>query len=241
MNKKILKSVIILVVACLIPVLLLTACAKEKNVSSIQIVQGSFKEIYALDENINLSHAKLLVTYTDGSTANVSITSAMVSGFDTSTTTTGRTLTVTYKGKSANFIYKVQNSVSVETAFRFNLGVAENEAKNGYEVSIKAQNVGDGIYALRFTLSTSGGIALIEPTLKLGSEFKMQIYSSSASSMVIVVYSYSGYDSVPEGAEIFAVKATKPNEKGTINIQNASVSDGANDFIVPQAEYKIGE
>jgi len=241
MNKKILKSVIILVVACLIPVLLLTACAKEKNVSSIQIVQGSFKEIYALDENLNLSHAKLLVTYTDGSTANVSITSAMVSGFDTSTTTTGRTLTVTYKGKSANFIYKVQNSVSVETAFRFNLGVAENEAKNGYEVSIKAQNVGDGIYALRFTLSTSGGIALIEPTLKLGSEFKMQIYSSSASSMVIVVYSDSGYDSVPEGAEIFAVKATKPNEKGTINIQNASVSDGANDYIVPQAEYKIGE
>ena len=241
MNKKILKSVIILVVACLIPVLLLTACAKEKNVSSIQIVQGSFKEIYALDENLNLSHAKLLVTYTDGSTANVSITSAMVSGFDTSTTTTGRTLTVTYKGKSANFIYKVQNSVSVETAFRFNLGVAENEAKNGYDVSIKAQNVGDGIYALRFTLSTSGGIALIEPTLKLGSEFKMQIYSSSASSMVIVVYSASGYDSVPEGAEIFAVKATKPNEKGTINIQNASVSDGANDFIVPQAEYKIGE
>ncbi len=241
MNKKILKSVIILVVACLIPVLLLTACANEKNVSSIQIVQGSFKEIYALDENINLSHAKLLVTYTDGSTANVSVTSAMVSGFDTSTTTTGRTLTVTYKGKSANFIYKVQNSVSVETAFRFNLGVAENEAKNGYEVSIKAQNVGDGIYALRFTLSTSGGIALIEPTLKLGSEFKMQIYSSSASSMVIVVYSDSGYDSVPEGAEIFAVKATKPNEKGTINIQNASVSDGANDFIVPQAEYKIGE
>lgn len=241
MNKKILKSVIILVVACLIPVLLLTACAKEKSVSSIQIVQGSFKEIYALDENLNLSHAKLLVTYTDGSTANVSITSAMVSGFDASTTTTGRTLTVTYKGKSANFIYKVQNSVSVETAFRFNLGVVENEAKNGYEVSIKAQNVGDGIYALRFTLSTSGGIALIEPTLKLGSEFKMQIYSSSASSMVIVVYSYSGYDSVPEGAEIFAVKATKPNEKGTINIQNASVSDGANDFIVPQAEYKIGE
>ena len=241
MNKKILKSVIILVVACLIPVLLLTACAKEKNVSSIQIVQGSVKEIYALDENLNLSHAKLLVTYTDGSTANVSITSAMVSGFDTSTTTTGRTLTVTYKGKSANFIYKVQNSVSVETAFRFNLGVAENEAKNGYEVSIKAQNVGDGIYALRFTLSTSGGIALIEPTLKLGSEFKMQIYSSSASSMVIVVYSDSGYDSVPEGAEIFAVKATKPNEKGTINIQNASVSDGANDYIVPQAEYKIGE
>ena len=241
MNRKVLKSVIIVVVACIIPVLLLSACNQEKDVSSIQIVQGAFKEIYALDETLNLTNSKILVTYTDGSTANVAITSSMVTGFDSSTTTTGRTLTVTYKGKSANFIYKVQSSVAVETSFRFNRGALENESKDGYDVSIKAQNVGDGVYAVRFTLSTSGGIALTEPTLKLGEGFKMQIYSSSISSMVVVVYSETGYDSIAEGAEIFAIKATEPKEKGTINIQNASISNGVSDFIVPQAEYKIGE
>ena len=241
MNKKVLKSVIIIVVACLIPVLLLSACNQEKEVSSIQIVQGAFKEIYALDEALNLSQSKILVTYSDGSTAHVAITSAMVSGFDSSTTTTGRTLTITYKGKTVNFIYKVQSSIAVETSFRLHLGVTENEGKDGYNVSVKAQNVEGGVYALRFTISTSGGIALTEPTLKLGNEFKMEIYSSSVSAMVVVVYSISGYDSVPEGAEIFSLNATEPKEKGTINIQNASISNGESDFIVPQAEYKIGE
>ena len=241
MNKKVLKSVIIIVVACLIPVLLLSACNQEKEVSSIQIVQGAFKEIYALDEALNLSQSKILVTYSDGSTAHVAITSAMVSGFDSSTTTTGRTLTITYKGKTVNFIYKVQSSIAVETSFRLHLGVTENEGKDGYNVSVKAQNVEGGVYALRFTISTSGGIALTEPILKLGNEFKMEIYSSSVSAMVVVVYSTSGYDSVPEGAEIFSLKATEPKEKGTINIQNASISNGESDFIVPQAEYKIGE
>ena len=244
MNKKNIGTIITVILLCLVFVCMLTACNKEKAVSSIQIIQGSFKEIYALDEKLNLSASKILVTYTDGSTASISITEGMVSGFDTSTTTTGRTLSVTYKGKSANYIYKVQSSLSVETSFRFNIGVVENESKTGYDVDIKADKastVSGGVYALRFTLSTSGGIVLSEPTLKLTSAFKMEIYSVSVSSMVVVVYSESGYDCINDGDTILNVKATKPSSSGTISVQSGSISNGESDFVVPQSSYSIGE
>lgn len=243
MNKRTIKTIVVLMLVCLLPILVLSACGnKEKNVSSIQIVQGAFKEIYALDEGMNLANAKIQVTYTDGSVANVAITKEMVSGFDTSTTTTGRTLTVTYKGKSTNFIYKVQSSISIETSFRFNISVVENEVWN--EVLIKADKastVPEGVYAARFTLASTGGIAFSEPTLKLGEGFKMEIYSASVSSIVFVVYSESGYDSLVDGDTILSVQASKPSSLGTINVQNGSISNGIIDFIVPQTNLSLGE
>lgn len=243
MNKKTLKTLVILTLICLLPLLVLSACNKEKTVASIQIVQGSFKEIYSLDEKLNLTNAKILVTYTDNTTANVSITSSMISGFDTSTTTTGKALTVSYKGKSVNFIYKVQSSIFVETSFRFNIDVVENESKTGYDINVKADKastVTNGVYALEFNLSASGGTALTEPVLKLGNAFKMEIYSASVSSMVVVVYSTTGYDTITDGATILSVKATKPSTLETITVQSASISNGEADFVVPQTSREIG-
>lgn len=241
MNKKMTKTIIILVIVCLLSVIVLTACSKEKGVSSIQIVQGSFKEIYALDEKLNLTNAKIQVTYTDGSTANVAITENMVTGFDTSTTTTGKTLTVTYKGKTTNFIYKVQNSIAVDTSFRFNISMVENEGVTSAEIKAdKASTVEGGVYALRFTISTTGGIVLSEPTLKLNNAFQMETYSVSVSSMVVVVYSVTGYDTITDGATIFSVKASKPVSSGTINVQSGSISNGVSDYVVPSTSYTIG-
>ena len=96
------------------------------------------------------------------------------------------------------------------------------------------------MYALEFNLSASGGTALTEPVLKLGNAFKMEIYSASVSSMVVVVYSTTGYDTITDGATILSVKATKPSTLETITVQSASISNGEADFVVPQTSREIG-
>lgn len=244
MNKKVIKCIVLITITCLLPILVLSGCVREKTPSSIQIVKDSFKDIYALDEGLNLQNAKIMVSFTDGSSETVSITASMIKGFDTSTTTTGRTLTVTYKGKSANFIYKVQNSIAIETSFRFNLSVVNNEEGGGYECLVKAHKastVPEGVYAVRFTLSGESGVTLREPRLMLGDEFMMESYSPSVSTVVIVVYSVTGCDSLQDGDTIISLKVSQPSTSGAIVVQNASISNGVSDFVVPQTNVKVGE
>lgn len=243
MRKRIFKVTAILLLVLALSAVALSACNDEKTVSSIQIVQGSFKESYALDEALNLQNAKILVTYSDGKTANVPITESMVSGFDTSKTTMSATLTVIYKDKSANFVYKVTNTVSVETSFRYSLEIKDGTEHSGLDVSVKTKNVKkveNGVYAMRFTVSTTGGIVLSDLKLALDGKFAMSVYSVSVNSAVVVIYSSDGYEPVPDESVILKLKATKPSEKGTINIQNASISDGEADFVVPAVSYKLG-
>lgn len=245
MRKNIFKVATLLLLVLSLSLFILTACNKGdegKTVSSIQIVQGAFKESYTLDEKLNLENAKILVSYKDGSTGNVVITSDMISGFDSSKTTTAGVLTVTYKGVSVNFTYSVTNAIAIETAFRYALSAVERE-QGGYELTVKggnASSVTEGVYAMRFTISTTGGIVISEINTPKPEKFGISIYSHSVSSAVIVVYSLNGYESVEDNEEIITFKATKPTNKGTINIQNASISNGVTDFVVPASTYTIG-
>lgn len=241
MSKKVFRVLMLSLLICALCLCMLVSCTKtERQVSSIQIVKGAFKESYALDESLDLTNSKILVTYVDGETENVNITLGMVSGFDTSKTTTGATLTVTYRGQSTNFIYKVTNAVSIDTSFRYQFEVVDGGAS--LDVSVKAKNVSmvaNGVYAMRFTVSTTGGIALSE--IKVASDkFGLECYQSSVSSAVIVVYSLNGYDSIEDNATIVTLKATKPAILGTLNIQNASMSDGEQDYVVPAITYTYG-
>ncbi|MBQ3920531.1 MAG: bacterial Ig-like domain-containing protein, partial [Oscillospiraceae bacterium] len=70
-------------------------------------VTGTFKKIYFIGDDIDLTGAKLNVTYNSGKTASVDVTSAMVSGFNTQTAGT-RTVTVTYGGKSTAYSITVK-------------------------------------------------------------------------------------------------------------------------------------
>ena len=245
MRKNIFKLATLVLLVLSLSLFMLTACNKGdegKVVSSIQIIQGSFKESYTLDEKLNLENAKILVSYKDGSTGNVAITSDMISGFDSSKTTTAGVLTVTYKGSSVNFTYAVTNAIAIETAFRYALSAVESE-QGGYNLTVKgvgASSVVEGVYAMRFTISTTGGIAISEIATPKPEKFGVSVYSPSVSSAVIVVYSLNGYESVTDNEAIITLKATKPTDKGTINIQNASISNGMTDFVVPASTYTLG-
>ncbi len=241
MRKKVIKVIALVFIITILCVFLLSACKGEKTVSSIRIVEGSFKESYLLDERLTLTNAKIAVTYADGSTENKAITADMVSGFDTSKTTTSAKLTVTYKGASVNFLYKVINSVSIDTSFRLTLEVKEGTEHAGYDVSVKAtgaETVEEGIYCVRFTVA-SATVTLSNPKLAVKEGYALHVEKLSAGSMVFVLYSEDGHTPLENGV-VVTLQATKPISTGTLNIQNASMSNGVSDFVLPATSLTIG-
>ncbi len=241
MRKRVVKALALVFIIALLGVFLLSACKGEKSVSSIRIVEGSFKESYLLDEKLTLTNAKIAVTYTDGSTENKPITADMVSGFDTSRTTTSAKLTVTYKGASVNFLYKVINSVSIDTSFRLALEVKEGTEHAGYDVSVKAsgaETVAEGIYCVRFTVA-SATVTLSNPKLAIKEGYGLHVEKLSVGSIVLVLYSLDGYTPLENGT-ILTLQSSKPISTGTLNIQNASMSNGISDFVLPATSITIG-
>ncbi len=242
MRRKIVTVVLLSVMIIILSVFVFSACNSEKTVASIRIVEGSFKENYALDEKLNLSKAKIVVTYTDGTSENKMVTQDMITGFDTSRTTTNAKFTVTYKGASANFYYKVSSSVSIETSFRLSFEVKESTEHSGLDVAVKAtgaETVPNGVYAIRFTVAANGGITINTPELKVAEGYKMTTQKLSVSQIVFVLYSSNGYTALENGT-ILTFKATKPLTTGNLFIQNASISNGEYDFVVPQSSYSLG-
>ena len=80
---------------------------QKPTLESIDI-KGSIQTEYAINERLNLNGAKLILTYSNDSQKELDVTASMVSGFDT-TTAGNKTLTITYKEKTARVDYIVKN------------------------------------------------------------------------------------------------------------------------------------
>ena len=81
---------------------------------SVSIAKAPTKVEYKVGEALDLAGAKLKLTMASGATSEVEITSAMVTGFDSSTPGTV-TVSVTYEGKTTTFtvtIVKAEDPVS---------------------------------------------------------------------------------------------------------------------------------
>lgn len=79
-----------------------TVTVIEKSLSSIAVTTWPNKTTYIKGESLDVTGGKITLYYNDGSSEVMSITTSMVSGFNSSTTGT-KTLTVTYKGNTATF------------------------------------------------------------------------------------------------------------------------------------------
>ncbi|MCI7350964.1 MAG: DUF4214 domain-containing protein [Ruminococcus sp.] len=128
------------------------------TVSSIEVSAIPAKTSYFVGDTLDLSGGKVTVSYEDGSSKVMDITSAMVSGFD-STKSGTQTVTVTYEGKTDSY------SVSVKTA-----------AVTGIEVSVTPSKTS---YYVGDTLDLSGG--KITVSYEDGSSKVMDITSAMVS------------------------------------------------------------
>lgn len=220
--------------AVLILVLLFTftACGEEPNVVKIQIIDNSFKTSYKLDEALTLSSAKILVTYNDGTTEVVAVTSDMVTGFDTSVSGNQKTLKVTYKDVSALFTYSVQTSVNVDTAFRMTLSSAAEGDKTA--LTLQTQNVETvegGIYAFSFEVSFSN-CSFFSVASLAGEGFIIK-HKAESNVLSVLIYSAEGSASITESRGIAKILVTLPSAsaQGRITLYNVKISNGEKDFV----------
>lgn len=134
--------------------LLLSSCNGEgegKKVQRIEVVSGSFKIGYAIDEQLDYSNAFINVLYWDGTREQKQVTADMVSGFDSGLTNSEGQLTISYGGVSVNLFYTVgKNESMVLTYSRL---LMRKEGKYLIISLINLEEHSSGIYAVTFSLS----------------------------------------------------------------------------------------
>ena len=109
----------------------------EQTVQSIEIIQHPTKLSYVHKvETLDLTGGKLLVTYMDGTTSTMDMSSEMASGFDNTSIGTN-TVTITYEGQIATFEMQI---IKAKVIFQMGDGtiISEKEYLFGETVEIPA-------------------------------------------------------------------------------------------------------
>ena len=119
----------------------------NQTAQSIEIIQKPTKLTYIQQvEELDITGGKLLVTFADGSTASIDMTTDMISGFDNATVGTN-TVTVTYGDKTAAFDVEI---VKAKVTFQMEDGtvISEQEYLFGDTIEIPADPTkeSDNIY-----------------------------------------------------------------------------------------------
>ena len=234
------KAIIsVLIIVLLLSVCVLVACSNPigREVEKIAIINGSFKDTYYLDEEVDLKNAKIRVTYTDGTGENIPITKDMISGLSTAICTNSATLTVTYKERTATFIYKVVSDRNIETAVRLNASWVSGDSEC---VVVTASGVVDaGVSAMAFTLTANEAVNFSSVTLSLSNKWGIQYSVINSRNVSVVIYAKNGYDTLSADGEICRINAVKGMGNATIYLQSASFSNGEKDYIIPPTGIEV--
>lgn len=91
-----------------------TATYKDIVVTAISIATPG-KTAYTVGDSLDVSGMEIKADYSDGSSKTIPVTTAMVSGFDSSAAAASQTLTITYEGKTTT--YNVSISAVTPTTY----------------------------------------------------------------------------------------------------------------------------
>ena len=91
-----------------------TIRAHVKTLESIAITTPASKLIYAVGDALDISGLEVTGTYSDGSTKIVNLTTADISGFDSSAPATDQVLTITVDGKTTTFTVSILDNSTGE-------------------------------------------------------------------------------------------------------------------------------
>ena len=129
------------------------------TLNKIEVATNPTKTTYEIGEALNTSGLTLKVTYSDGSTKNIT-TGFTVSGFDSSTAGT-KTVTVAYEGKTATFTVTVVKPTVDENAPQIIVSGAKGLAGDTVTVMITLKN-NPGILNAVLTLNFDSGLELVK-------------------------------------------------------------------------------
>lgn len=172
----------------------LAACGtQEAKLTSIKVATGSLKNAYTVGDELNLDGARLVLSYSDGSTKEIELTENMLSGEFNTKSEGSRSIIVTYSDQSCKFSYTVvapaaaSHVLSVElTGIKTNYKVNESMS---YEGTLSA-TFDDGtsgewtLESIRRTLNVNGF-----KTDKAGN-FVCQLSFDSVYGMITADYAY---------------------------------------------------
>lgn len=225
----------------LLLILSFSACITdyENNVAAIELQANSFKDVYDVDEELNLDTIILAVKYKSGQQVILACSKDMVVGFDTKTTG-DKSLHVAYKDvKSAVWEYKVVNkgneTVSISTSCR--LAVFSEVSPNAASYSISINN-GDiaNIKGIIFTIKSVSdlGVSVDKSNLEitnLPSGWIAEGSRTDKNTLKILVYKVSGMDI--SSTLSFATVNILAQQRVNITINNITVTDGEKEYYLP--------
>ena len=153
----------------------------EKTVSTISVTDTA-AEYFVGDA---FSGGTLKVSYSDGTEENVTITSDMLSGFDTQTPGE-KQVTVTYEGKSATFTITVKEVVKVPVEENFDVDASFTDSENwmGMTEQNPVMDTENGF--LTFREKSNGSVAYAAKGMSTGTaELKLKLTVSSDTTATI--------------------------------------------------------
>lgn len=230
------KAIVILLTAVLCCALLLTACGKgaiSKKVDKLQIVSGSFKEVYNLDEEINYENIYIIVTYEDGKSEQIKVDKSRIEGLDLTTTGNNRKLTVTYAEASASFIYSVVYKSTVTTPVRLSAAKAEENGKKSVTLSLSALDKMP-VYAVKIDIVLNGMIFVSKEDV-FPSTWAAAV-SESSGKLSLLFYSKDGSAALGVGEGLAKLVFSGNAERIRID---TTVSDGIEDRRAPEVILDI--
>ena len=98
--------------------------------SEIEVTQQPAKTVYKIGEQLNITGLEVTATYSNGTTGTVAITAADITGFS-SAVEGEKTLTVTYRGKTATFTITVTIPIEIIVTNTDEWNAAKSTVQNG--------------------------------------------------------------------------------------------------------------
>jgi len=231
------KQFYIIIVSILLAItLLLSSCNGDsggKQAQRIEVLSGSFKIDYAIDEQLDLSNAYINVQYWDGSIEKKQITADMVSGFDTGLTNSEAQLTISYRGALVNLFYTVgKNQTAIFTYSRLLM------RKEGKYLILSLNNLEEhdfGIYAAEFTLTL--------PKEEMYASFEAlgkdcAIAKEEITDAVKILWYNSNATPLKKGADIVKVKLNNADGE-SVQVKSINISDGVETIRLPSKTIKL--
>ncbi len=233
------KLIILLVIVSLSFALFGCLQNDETSIVSISLAETSIKEIYDIDEELNLENIIITAKYKNGKSLQVPCTADMVIGFD-SKTSGDKSLYILYKGvKSLVKAYKVVNkgneTVLINTTCRLNVESEELPNAASYAFSLEIGDLSN-VSAITFTLKSISdmGVAIDKMNLDITNVlpgWQAESYRVDKYTLKILVYKTTGLDINQDLS--FATLNIIEEEIVTITANSITVSDGESDYYLP--------
>ena len=111
--------------------------AVEVALQSLAITTPANKLSYQIGETLDISGLMVTGTYSDGTTKTETITTANVSGFDSSATAVNQLLTITLNGKTTTYVVQISGGTEPGEPGVFVAFLGQDPAGNYYEYNAK--------------------------------------------------------------------------------------------------------